>query len=510
MKRNLGRRDFLKLAGMASAGVLFPSFFRVLKPVMPAASGQKNVLVVVFDAFSAYHISLHGYGRKTTPNIDKLAERAVVYHNHFAGSNFSTPGTASILTGVLPWKHRAFNPYESVDSSYLNRNIFSAFDDTYRIAYSHNPLVTVFLDQFARELNDYIPLDQLLITSDGLVDKLFKHDSDTSTIAWSRVMKNQETGFSYSLLLWSLYSQYQQGRVGDLASLFPLGLPAVRYDNYFTLEQAVDWLGMQLEKIPQPFLGYFHFMPPHDPYHTRQDFYNRFQDDTLKWIQKPPDIFTHSSGDIKYMQANCQRYDEFILYVDDQFKKLMDGLESSGLLKDTWVVLTSDHGELFERSIVGHGDPSLYQGVVRVPLMIFEPGRTTRTDIYSLTSAADVLPTLVHVAKGGTADWSEGIVLPPFSSEPSDPNRKVYAVKAAKPAKGAPITNATLMQIKGKYKLIYYFGYKELNLKDHVELYDIVADPEELKDLYPTRKALGNQLLSELKAKLAEINKSYL
>jgi arylsulfatase len=210
------------------------------------------------------------------------------------------------------------------------------------------------------------------------------------------------------------------------------------------------------------------------------------------------------------MQANCQRYDEFILYVDDQFKKLMDGLESSGLLKDTWVVLTSDHGELFERSIVGHGDPSLYQGVVRVPLMIFEPGRTTRTDIYSLTSAADVLPTLVHVAKGGTADWSEGIVLPPFSSEPSDPNRKVYAVKAAKPAKGAPITNATLMQIKGKYKLIYYFGYKELNLKDHVELYDIVADPEELKDLYPTRKALGNQLLSELKAKLAEINKSYL
>ena len=228
---------------------------------MPAAAGQKNVLVIVFDAFSAYHISLHGYGRKTTPNIDKLAERAVVYHNHFASANFSTPGTASLLTGVLPWKHRAIKFYGKVRDGFVKKNMFSAFDDTYRIAYSHNPLVTTLLDQFTSDLNDYIPLDQLLITSDGLVDNLFKRDSDAATIAWSRVMKNGEAGFSYSLLLWSLYSEYQKSRVRDSASLFPLGLPAIRYDNYFTLEQAVDWLGAQVEKIPQPFLGYFHFMP---------------------------------------------------------------------------------------------------------------------------------------------------------------------------------------------------------------------------------------------------------
>lgn len=506
MKRNFSRRDFLKLAGMASAGAVVPSFFRYLQPVQPASDGQKNVLVVVFDAFSAYHISLYGYGRKTTPNIDKLAERAIVYHNHFASANFSTPGTASILTGVLPWKHRAFYFYGKVDESFVDKTIFSSFNDYYRIAYSHNPLVTTLLDQFASDLNDYVPLDQLLITSDGFIDKLFRNDADAATIGWSRVMKQQETGFSYSLFLWSLYSYYQDSRIRNLAPYFPLGLPAVRYDNYFTLEQAVDWLGGQIEKVPRPFLGYFHFMPPHDPYRTSRDFYDRFEGDGLKWIQKPPDIFTHSSGDGKYMQNNCREYDEFILYVDNQFQILMDRLESSGLLKDTWVILTSDHGELFERGIVGHGGTSLYQGVVRVPLMIFEPGRDTRTDIYSLTSVADVLPTLLYVTKGQNADWSEGTILPPFSTESPDPDRKIYAMQIEKIGAHGAITIATMTQVKGEYKLIYYFGYEELKEKEHVELYNIVKDPEELHDLYPSQKALGDGLLAELKAKLVEMS----
>jgi arylsulfatase A-like enzyme len=509
LNKNLSRRDFLKLAGAASAGAAIPSFFRYLQPAQPASAGQKNVLVIVFDAFSALHMSLYGYGRKTTPNIDKLAERAVVYHNHFAGANFSTPGTASILTGVLPWKHHAYKLYNSVDNSFLNKNIFSAFNDYYRIAYSHNPLVTVFFDQFASNLNDYVPLNQLLLTNDGIIEKLFKNDTDAATIGWSRVMKQEETGFSYSLFLWSLYSYYQDSRIREFKSLFPLGLPAVKYDNYFTLEQAIDWLGGQTEKIPPPFLGYYHFMPPHDPYHTRSDFYNRFAGDGLRWIQKPPDIFTHSSGDPTYMQNNCKEYDEFILYVDNQFQVLMDRLESSGLLENTWVVLTSDHGELFERSIVGHGDASLYQGVVRVPLMILEPGRTSRTDIYTPTSVSDVLPTLLYVTKGQSADWSDGMILPPFAKDEPDPDRKVYTMKVLHTQQNGVITTATVAQIKKEYKLIYYFGYDELKGKEHIELYDIAKDPDELHDRYPSQKAVGDELLAELKSKLAEVNQPY-
>jgi hypothetical protein len=52
----------------------------------------------------------------------------VVYHNHYAGGNYTTPGTASLLTGTLPWKHRAFQPGGNVDEAYVEKNIFSAFE----------------------------------------------------------------------------------------------------------------------------------------------------------------------------------------------------------------------------------------------------------------------------------------------------------------------------------------------------------------------------------------------
>ena len=98
------------------------------------------MLIVVFDAFSAYNISLYGYRRETTPHITRLAERAIVYHNHFAAGNYTTTGTASLLTGVYTWTHRAFQMYASVMDALQTKSIFHAFNDDYRIAYSHNPL----------------------------------------------------------------------------------------------------------------------------------------------------------------------------------------------------------------------------------------------------------------------------------------------------------------------------------------------------------------------------------
>ena len=74
-------------------------------PVQQNESVQ-NIIIIVFDAFSAYHISLYGYQRETAPNISRLAERAIVYHNHYAGGNYTTPGTASLLTGAQPWPSR--------------------------------------------------------------------------------------------------------------------------------------------------------------------------------------------------------------------------------------------------------------------------------------------------------------------------------------------------------------------------------------------------------------------
>src|SRR5262245_39976018 len=131
----MNRRDFLKLVSTLPLGYAASKW--------PWLQGdqrqQSNVIIVVFDAFSAYNISLYGYERGTTPKINRLAKRAIRYHNHFAGGNFTTPGTASLLTGVLPWTHRAINLKGDVLDRFITQNIFSVFKNYYRIAYTHNP-----------------------------------------------------------------------------------------------------------------------------------------------------------------------------------------------------------------------------------------------------------------------------------------------------------------------------------------------------------------------------------
>ena len=506
MKKQLTRRDFLKLAGLLPLSVAAPKLTDALD-----AQSSPNVIVVVLDAFSAYDISLYGYQRETTPNLARLAERAIVYHNHYAGGNFTTPGTASLLSGMLPWKHRQFIHYGTIDENFITHNLFAAFPHHYRITYSHNPLANNLLNQLAvgGNFDNYIPSKNLFLTTDGFIPDLFAKDEDIATVSWVRTVKRQEEGYAYSLFLSHIYEPYQEMKIANLRPYYPRGIPSVKSDNYFLLEHAVDWLGNQIQKIPRPFLAYFHFMPPHAPYKTHRDFYRRFAEDGWKPIPKPMDIFSREE-DYNYEELKAARtdYDEFILYADREFGRFYDNLEKAGLLENTWLVLTSDHGEMFERGIQGHFTPVLYQPVIRVPLMIFEPGRRTRADVYANTSAVDVVPTLAHVTGQAPTPWSEGRVLPPFA--PQESERSIYVLQARTNPQYAPLTTATVTLVKGQYKLIRFFGYQELNNEERLELYDLQSDSEEMNNLYSAKPETAAELSKELQDKIAEMNAPYL
>jgi len=163
MKNKFNRRDFIKLAGLMPFSMMAPRLEKVIGSPQPLSGQNKNVLVIVFDAFSAYHVSMYGYQRETTPNLAKLAERAVIYHNHYAGGNFTTPGTASLLTGTLPWSHRAFEAKATVAPQYVTRNFFSAFEDYYRIAYTHNGWANILLEQFHAQMSELVPWESLFL-----------------------------------------------------------------------------------------------------------------------------------------------------------------------------------------------------------------------------------------------------------------------------------------------------------------------------------------------------------
>src|SRR5512143_3891902 len=207
MDRRINRRDFLRLAGLLPLSLAAPRWTQGLS----APTDRQNVIVVVFDAFSAYNIGLYGYQRATTPNLSRLAERAVVYHNHYAGCNYTTSGTASLLTGTLPWTHRALGPKDPVASPSVTRNLFGAFDDFYRISYSHNGWVDVLLEQRRSELNEWVPWQKLFLASyDNFVHSLFVNDEDSATLSWTRNLDIKQFGSAYSLFLSHLYQLYQE------------------------------------------------------------------------------------------------------------------------------------------------------------------------------------------------------------------------------------------------------------------------------------------------------------
>ncbi len=510
MTNSFSRRDFLKLAGLSALSLSAPPFVRMMGPsnFIQGQDGKPNILIVLFDTLSADNLSIHGYPRETMPNLNKWVERAIVYHNHISGGNFTTPGTASLLTGAYSWKHRAFDYDGKVIQDFADKSIFHAFENYHRLAYSHNPLVNTLFDQFTSGIDDYMPMTQLMLTSDGPIQTMFKNDDDISTVAWMRIMKKGEGGYAYSLFLSELYRRYMQKKISSYKSVFPFGPPSTKGDNYFRIEEATEWLENNLANLPSPFLTYFHLLPPHYPYKPPIDLMGSFKDDGVTFADKPQDPFTDNNSP-EFLAARRVLYDEFILYVDREMGRLLDRLDSSGMLDNTWVIFTSDHGELFERGIWSHATATLYQPVIRVPLIIFEPGRKTRLDVHDPTSATDLLPTLLQLTGQPPVDWTEGAILPPFAADQNS-EQNVYAVQARYAETNAPLAEGTIMLVKGQYKLVYFFGYEKLNSGELVQLYDLKQDPNEMNDLSLVKKETANELLAEVKAKLEEVNEPYL
>ena len=136
---DLSRREFLlSMATVPFLSLHLPQLVQAATaPAAQDGAGQPNIIILLYDTFSARHISAQGYERETTPNIARLAESATVFHNHYAGGNFTSPGTASLLTGLYPWTHRAIQNYSHTLESLGSNNLFGLLPESYtKIAYT--------------------------------------------------------------------------------------------------------------------------------------------------------------------------------------------------------------------------------------------------------------------------------------------------------------------------------------------------------------------------------------
>jgi arylsulfatase A-like enzyme len=509
----LNRREFLKIASLLP----FLSF-RVPVFLQEMSSGvqnqdRPNILILVFDALSAKNMSVYGYNRETTPNLARFARRAMIYHSHYAAGNFTTPGTASILTGVYPWSHRAFHYFGTVRENYARRNMFNLVGagDYYDVAYTHNNLANILLNQFDGSINELKPTRELCLFSENwFADKVFLNDYNLAFVRENEIFQGLLNDHLPSSLFLSEFHQLwrvvnKRRLQNQYISSFPRGIPSLNGSlSFFLLEDAIDWIGSQIKNFPQPFLGYFHLLPPHAPYTTRREFVNIF-DDGWNPPPKKPSFFSPGYSD-DLLNQKRREYDEYIAYADAEFGRLYDFLEQSGLLENTYLVITSDHGEMFERGILAHETPTLYEPVIRVPLIISRPGKQQREEIFTPTSCVDLLPTLLQLTGLDIPSWCEGSVLPPFKKNGSQNN--IFSVEAKNNPKHAPLTKATFSLARNEYKLIHYLGYDDRVPK--FELFDIANDPEERQDLFDARKSVSAELVDILKTKLEAVNQPYL
>jgi choline-sulfatase len=254
-----------------------------------------------------------------------------------------------------------------------------------------------------------------------------------------------------------------------------------------------------------PYLGYFHFWSPHDPYGARKDFVGIFPED-LNIPDKPRHSFASSDFSNQSLRKSRREYDEFIADLDAEFGKVLSSLETSGLLQNSYVIVTSDHGELFERGEQGHASALMYAPVTHIPLLISAPGQQSRADFHSLTSNLDLLPTLVQIAGNHIPDWAEGRVLPGFGGL-EDASRSLFPMMAIDNAAFRPIQRATFTLIKGGYELFFFTGYP--CHPDAFELYNLQEDPQELHDLFRKDITTASQMKDELLEAIHMANRNY-
>jgi arylsulfatase A-like enzyme len=509
----ISRRQFLKLLPLLSMPLVRIKWPYAIEEESNSFQNQdaSNILILVLDTLSAKHVSLYGYNRETTPNLARFAQSAAIYHSHYAGGNFTSPGTASLFTGTYPWSHRSLHQGGTVDASYEKRNVFSLVPDHYyKTAYTHNIWVSLLLHQFRGDLDLWKKTQDLCLNDGELYDQVFPNDYDVACLSeTTSLVSGRGTPESSSLFLsWVLHRARRITTMKTLtreySQLFPRGIPA-SWTYFFLLEVAIDWLKDQMNSYPQPFLGYYHFMPPHSPYAARRDFIDAFKDG-WKPVTKKSHFFSQGVPD-QLLNRRRREYDEYIAYTDAEFGRLFDFMAQSGLLDNTYVIVTSDHGELFERGIRGHTTQTLYEPLIRIPLLISKPGQGRREDVHTLTSCVDLLPTLLDVTGQPIPDWCEGRILPTFGDQEAGSDRAIFAVEAKSNPKQAPLTKATVAIIKDQYKLIHYFGYDKY--ESEYELYDLANDPEELEDLYASEKQVAANLQNELRDKLQEVNQPY-
>jgi arylsulfatase A-like enzyme len=392
------------------------------RPLPPA--GSPNVLLIVLDTVRADHLSLYGYPRPTSPNLERLARRGIRFDQARAAAPWTLASHANMFTGM--WPHELAIEWTRP----LRRDV---------------PTLAEYLGSLGYATAGFAGNTYYCSYDSGL-DRGFTHYQDY-------VLDKLNAARTVCLANKTLQTIGRFGRFLPISALTLLKLAqGERKDAHAVNREFLDWLSRRREPR-RPFLAFLNYVDAHSPYLLPPGTSNPLgsaprTDTELRFLAEGWNEANKRRIPVAERLIAIDAYDNCLAYLDQRLGELIDDLERRGVLDQTIVIVTADHGEgLGEHGLVDHGE-SLYRTEIRVPLLIVLPAGRGRSPIsvdksVSLrdiaTTIADFVrpeekspfpgrsllplgPTGAAVASAARAD--DDVVLSELASpNPSDPNQ---------------------------------------------------------------------------------------
>jgi arylsulfatase A-like enzyme len=475
------------LAGYVFLGDRLKQAREAGRPLPPAHS--PNVLLIVLDTVRADHLSLYGYGRPTTPTLERLVQRGIRFDEARATAPWTLPSHASMFTGHWPhelgedWMTPLRGNFPTL-AEYLGSHGYATAGFVANVVYcsQETGLARGFTHYEDYDLEDLAPL-----RTSGLVEYL--------------------AGAISGIL-----------RTFDISSLRPLKRFVIRWfefkrKNAASIRRAfLGWVS-QRQETGRPFFAFLNLIDAHAQYVLPPGARHRFvtypaTNEEIRVVYELWPFLDKMRLPAHYIDLARDSYDDCLGYVDEQLGLLFDALQRHGVLDRTLVVVTSDHGEgLGEHNLFDHGE-SLYRTEVRVPLVIRPPSGLSRSLVVGETvSLRDLPATIVDLLGLGAGSPFPGKSLASFWRNSASGNgnlaratdpvvSELRVPNPTRPNRGrSPISRGPLISLADD-KFVYIRNGGD----GSEQLFDQRGDPQELSDR--SRDELVRPVLEDFRHRL--------
>jgi len=454
----------------------------------PEPKLRPNVLLVTIETLRADRLASYGYGRLTTPNLDRLARQGARFEQAIAQAPFTLPSLATVMTGLSPPGHGVRNHPATLraDAPTLAEGLAAA---GYRTAamtrHSWLRRKSGFDQGFAEYHNNKFPVG---LDARGL---------SLAGIEWMTAHKDQP----FFLWLHFLDPHLPYTPAYPYAALYH---PKLREDEPVKhLRAMVEQPRENFEPTPYADVERGPYMDLVLPYYPE----NPILLDLAFWRRPRGEIFF---GKARYPKAAVAEmgdlYDASLVYTDDNLGRLLRALDDLSLSNRTLVVVLGDHGEaLGEHGLFFTHDFTLYDEVLRVPLVFRFPGRIPPHSVVSQqVRLMDVAPTVLDLLGLPRPPETEGVSLAPALEGRTLPFLPAFAESAPYRALFPEQERVYYEGNQGKWRMVRTERWKLVLIPhpkgDLFELYDLISDPAETKNLYRDLPGEAGKLWPLLKA----------